>query len=428
MYFTLVFNLLGMRNNLFYDFFLQAYVAAAKVLAFKNKKAGLWVKGRRNIWDQIAQLKQQQLNSSKLIWVHCASLGEFEQGRPIIEALKKQLPNHKILLSFFSPSGYEIRKNYNKADAIIYLPIDGKRNAKKFIELVNPSLVIWVKYEYWHYYLQTLAQKNIPTLLVSAIFRPNQPFFKWYGGLWRKTLQSFSKIYVQDGNSKDLLHSLNHNLPVAIAGDTRFDRVIEIANTDHNLPKQIIDFCKNANCLVAGSTWEDDEELISHFIKANPALKCIIAPHQIEEEHLVIIEKLLPTCVRYSDFMDGKEAQQIILIDNIGMLSKLYSLATIAYIGGGFTESGIHNSLEAAVYGVPLVFGPEYFDFKEAVEMVEDETAFSIKDALEFEQFCNSVLQNENFADELKQKTKNYVLQKAGATNVIMNDIIKTYA
>jgi 3-deoxy-D-manno-octulosonic-acid transferase len=428
MYFTLVFNNLPMLSYFFYSLFLKLYHLAARALAIKNKKANFWVQGRQQIWEKISLLKKEKLGNGQILWVHCASLGEFEQARPIIEAIKQQMPQFKIILSFFSPSGYEIRKNYNKVDTIVYLPIDGKNNAEKFIDIVKPTLVIWVKYEYWHYYIQALKQKQIPAILVSAIFRPNQPFFKWYGSLWRKTLQSFTKIYVQDEDSKALLQSLPMPLQIEVAGDTRFDRVLEIANNTVNLPKPIVDFCTGSNCLVAGSTWEDDEELISHYIKANPTIKCIIAPHQIEEEHLIEIEKLLPKAVRYSDFINGKEATQIILIDNIGMLSKLYSLATIAYIGGGFTESGIHNSLEAAVYGLPLVFGPEYFDFKEAVEMVENGIAFSINDALAFEKFCAKVLSHETFAQELRKATKNYVQQKAGATKLIMQHVKETYA
>jgi 3-deoxy-D-manno-octulosonic-acid transferase len=334
--------------------------------------------------------------------------------------LKIQFPSYKILLTFFSPSGYEIRKNYALADAIFYLPMDGKKNAAQFIQIVNPSLVIWVKYEYWYYYLTTLKQKNIPLVLVSAIFRAQQPFFKWYGNLWKKILLSFNQIFVQDENSVNLLSKIGITTNVILAGDTRFDRVIDIAEKKINLPQPIVDFCTTKKIIIAGSTWEDDEQLLVHYARMHSDVKFIIAPHEIDEDRLVEIETLFINAVRYSDFIAGKEAPQIIIIDNIGMLSSLYALAKIVYVGGGFNDSGIHNILEAAVYGKPIVFATEYDKFKEAIDLVEEEAAFSIENALELEALLDKLFSDDDLCNSIEEKSKKYVYNKKGATEKIV--------
>ena len=406
----------------FYNIFLLLYAAGVRIASLFNKKARLWLNGRKNIFEDLKGWKTNN-TADKIIWMHCASLGEFEQGRPIIEKLKQQYPSCKILLTFFSPSGYEVRKNYNGVDGIFYLPLDRKLAAENFISIIKPSLVIWVKYEYWFYYLTLLKEKKIPVILVSAIFRDSQPFFKWYGSLWKKILQSFEKIFVQNEDSVSLLKTISLAENVTVTGDTRFDRVIDIATIKLPLPSQIAHFCKNKKVIVAGSTWEEDEEEIVHYAKIYTDLKFIIAPHEIDKERLDDIKKLFPNAVFYSEFITGKNEAQTIIIDNIGMLSKLYQLATVAYIGGGFNDSGIHNILEAAVYGKPVIFGPEYEKFAEANDLIDKEGAFSIENALELEALLDKFFSNEEFLQNASKICKDYVYENRGATKKIMEYI-----
>ena len=382
----------------------------------------MWVSGRKNIFEKLQQWKTEN-NSDKVIWMHCASLGEFEQGRPIIEKLKREYPSHKIIITFFSPSGYEIRKNYSGADGVFYLPLDGKSNAEKFINIIKPSLVIWVKYEYWFYYLTLLKEKKIPVILVSAIFRESQPFFKWYGGLWKKIIQSFEKIFVQNGDSVLLLKRFGIADNVTVTGDTRFDRVMDIFQKNEPLPNALINFCKNKKVIVAGSTWEEDEEEIVHYARTNTDIKFIIAPHEIDKERLSDIKKLFPNAVFYSEFIKGENEAQTIIIDNIGMLSKLYQLATVAYIGGGFNDTGIHNILEAAVYGKPIVFGPQFEKFAEANDLINKQGAFFIENALELEALFDKFFNDPQLVQITGEICKKYVIENRGATNKIMEYI-----
>jgi 3-deoxy-D-manno-octulosonic-acid transferase len=395
-------------------------VFSVRIAALKSPKAKSWLSGRTTIFNDLTSWRAKIGQSEKVIWMHCASLGEFEQGRPVLEKVKLNYPTHKILLTFFSPSGYEIRKNYNKADGVFYLPIDAKNNAQMFIEIVQPSLVIWVKYEYWFYYLITLKERNIPVILISAIFRNTQPFFKWYGCLWKKILGCFDKIFVQNENSISLLNTIGINQNIVQAGDTRFDRVIDIAENNTSLPKMLLQFCENKQVIVAGSTWEDDEQVLVHYARSNKDVQFIIAPHETDEERIVEIEKLFIGAVRYSDFIAGKKAMQVIIIDNVGMLSKLYELATIAYIGGGFNDSGIHNILEAAVYGKPIIFATEFEKFKEATDLVDAEGAFTIENAIELETLLDRLLADNVSLDKAGAICKSYVYEKQGATSTIM--------
>ncbi len=405
----------------FYNIFLILYAAAVRIVSFFNKKARLWLAGRKNIFENLMEWRHH--NAEKIIWMHCASLGEFEQGRPIIEKLRQQYPSHKILITFFSPSGYEIRKNYTGADGIFYLPLDSKSNAEKFIDILKPTLVIWVKYEYWFYYLTLLKHRNIPVILVSAIFRKNQPFFKCYGSLWIQILQSFEKIFVQNEASVSLLKSIVMAENIAVTGDTRFDRVMDIMEKNEPLPNTLLEFCKDKKVIVAGSTWEEDEEEIVHYAKIHKDIKFIIAPHEIDKERLADIKKLFAGAVYYSEFIAGEAAVQTIIIDNIGMLSKLYQLATVAYIGGGFNDSGIHNILEAAVYGKPVIFGPEYEKFAEGNELVERKGAFPIENALELEALLDKLLNNDELLKTTSTICRMYVYEKRGATEKIMEHI-----
>ncbi len=355
--------------------------------------------------------------------MHCASLGEFEQGRPVIENIKNQYPQVKIVLSFFSPSGYEVQKNYAGADDVFYLPIDSKANAKKVVAAINPSLVLWVKYEYWFYYLEELKQQNIPLLLVSGIFRKSQPFFKWYGTSWQKALACFSHFFVQDSSSQNLLAGIGINKNVTVNGDTRFDRVIEIAEKFEPI-LLIKEYCGESKVIVAGSTWEDDEAELIHYVKANPQIKFIIAPHEIDADNLKDVQKEFAGSIFYSELLTTQSLNSnVLIIDNVGMLSRLYQYADITYVGGGFGDDGVHNVLEAAVYGKPVIYGPEFEKFKEAIELTDCGGGFSISTALELEKVLTELWENEQVLKMAGEAAKNYVYSNSGASKKIMDYI-----
>ena len=377
--------------------------------------------GRRNIFDQLRTDLRGQ--NTKIIWFHCSSLGEFEQGRPVIEKLKSQNPSSKFLLTFFSPSGYEIRKDYKGVDWVFYLPLDSKANAKLFFEIVKPSLVVFVKYDYWYYYLNECKNRKIPLLLVSGIFRKDQPFFKWYGNLHRSMLNCFTHFFIQDKESLQLLQSTNI-INATVAGDTRFDRVSEIAENFTPIP-EIEKFCSDSPVLVAGSTWPQDENLIKDTTVNFSDFKIIIAPHEIHREHIDQLKLIFPNAMLYSQ-LKAHNTQPItsncLIIDNIGMLSKLYHYATIAYVGGGFNK-GIHNILEAAVYGRPVLFGPNYKKFKEAVGLIEKGGGICITSSNEFSAILQKLINNKT---ELELSSKNsfeFVKQNKGATEKILDYI-----
>ena len=357
--------------------------------------------------------------------MHCASLGEFEQGRPLLEDIKKQYPSYKILLSFFSPSGYEVMKDYPGANQVFYLPMDNDINAKKLIDNINPALVLWVKYEYWYYYLTELKKRNIPVLLVSGIFRKSQPFFKWYGSIWRKMLSRFDWLFLQDEESIRLLQSIGIHDNTIIAGDTRFDRVIAIAEKQEPV-NHIKEFTGNKRLLVAGSTWEEDEIELLHFVKANPQLKFIVAPHEIHEGNLVDVKKEFKNSLFYSELSAKNsltENVQVLIIDNIGMLSKLYRYADVAYVGGGFGSEGVHNVLEAAVYGKPVIFGPVYEKFMEAKGLVQCGGAISVSGPLQLESTLNRLFNDDDALYKSSMAAKNFVYNNRGATKKIIDHI-----
>ena len=356
--------------------------------------------------------------------MHCASLGEFEQGRPVLEKLKIQNATCKILITFFSPSGYEVSKQYDGADYIFYLPMDSQSNAKAFFDIVNPKLILFVKYEFWYYYLAEAGKRNIPLILISGVFRKDQPFFKWYGDLHRKMLSSFQHIFVQNKKSAELLQSLGFANNVTHVGDTRFDRVIAIAENSQPIPLVEV-FIKDHAVIVAGSTWTEDDEELDHFANTNPDIKFIIAPHDVGKERIDECKKLYKNSILFSevnnrDFATGKN---VLIIDNIGMLSRLYKYATICYVGGAFGDDGVHNVLEAAVYGKPVVFGPEYEKFIEAEELIETGGGYSIENALELEVLLRLLLgKGEDFNAAIKA-SKEYVYSKKGPTDAIINYI-----
>lgn len=414
--------------KILYQLFVFLYPKAAWLLGWKNEKAKKWVKGRKGIFKSLSTYFFQQ--KAPVIWVHAASLGEFEQGRPIIEAIKKSYPHYKILLTFFSPSGYEVRKNYPLADHVSYLPMDSARNANRFFNIVQPSLILFIKYEFWHYYCKEAAERKIPLLLVSGIFRETQIFFQWYGGFYRQILQNFTQLFVQDDESALLMKQLGFADKTILSGDTRFDRVIEIVAQFEPIP--IIEtFCNGFTTIVAGSTWTEDEEELDHFVNHHPNIKCIIAPHEIEAERLKECLRLYKNAILYSEYEQAinkgeplPKDPQVLIMNNYGMLTRLYHYASICLVGGGFGGDGVHNVLEAAVYGKPVIIGPVYDKYKEAVDLVENGGCIEVENALELEEQMNILLdpQQTRYADSAKA-AKEYVYSNAGATSKILDYI-----
>lgn len=355
---------------LFYHIFLVCYRAGIHVAALFNPKAKKWVQGRKDIFKK---LPSAIAPTDQVVWMHCASLGEFEQGRPLLEAIRVQYPHYKLLLTFFSPSGYEVQKNYTGANWVFYLPLDGRKRAKKFLDIAHPSLAIFVKYEFWYFYLKKLSYRKTPLLLVAALFRKEMSFFSWHGSIHRKMASRFDQIFVQNSSSRDLLAKIGLGSIATIAGDTRFDRVVAIAQEAKPLDT-INSFGQGQPLFIAGSTWPNDEKLLAGLapVLEHEKVKLIIAPHQISESHLLSIENNFPHSIRLSRWQAGQEADKnVLIIDNYGLLSSLYQYATLAYIGGGLQSSGIHNVLEAAVYGIPVLFGPYYKKYAEAIALVQ---------------------------------------------------------
>jgi 3-deoxy-D-manno-octulosonic-acid transferase len=413
-------------DKFFYIIFIKIYPLAAALISPFNSKAALWRKGRKKILKKIEAAIHN--DDAKKIWMHCASLGEFEQGRPLLEKFKILYPNYKIVLTFFSPSGYEVQKNNSIAHYIFYLPIDSKKNAKNFLELINPSLIVFVKYEYWYYYLKEAHARKIPLLLASGIFLSHFSFFKWYGKMRREMLHFFTHFFVQTENSKQLLQSINIS-NVSVTGDTRFDRVLQIASEQKTFT-EIEAFINNKKTIVAGSTWTDDDEVLDHFANTNTELKFIIAPHDISKDRLKECCQLYKHAVLFSDYINSitkdetlNENINTLIIDNIGTLKFLYRYATICYVGGGFGNDGIHNVLEAAVYYKPVVFGPAYENFSEAISLIDKGGAFDIDGPLELESQMEELLSDEKFYTETCKIAGDYVKNNAGATKAIMDYI-----
>ncbi len=404
----------------FYNTGISAYNLAIRLAAPFNEKAKLLNKGRKEVWEKIRTI---QRGNQRLVWFHAASLGEFEQGRPVIEKLKQTEPDTKILLTFFSPSGYEIRKNYTEADYILYLPADTKRNAIRFIETLRPDAAIFIKYEFWFHYLHELRNRQIPIYLISAIFRPEQPFFKNWGGLHRQMLSFFKCLYVQDKESVNLLNKIGIR-NVQLTGDTRFDRVKQIAETARTIEKAE-SFCNDQPAIICGSTWPPDEEILLEYINSYSGnYKWIIVPHEIGENHIKnILEKCKKKTARYSQAGTDISSCDVLVIDCIGLLSSIYRYGKIAYIGGGF-GAGIHNTLEAAVYGIPVIFGPKYQKFNEAVNLIQTGGAFSIQNNKELKEVLDNLIQNPAIAEIAGQKALEYVNSQLGATDSIGKGIL----
>ncbi len=393
--------------------------ALAYIISLFNSKTSLWVKGRKNWAEKITEKIKPE---DRVVWIHCASLGEFEQGRPVIEAIKMEEPDLKIVLTFFSPSGYEIRKDYANADCVIYLPPDTPGNALRLVNLINPVYVIFVKYEFWNNYISVLYRNNIPLYLVSAIFRPGQHFFKWYGSFFRGMLKKIEKIFVQDQGSFDLLKKIGIE-NVMLAGDTRFDRVVQITNTAKDIP-QLEQFRGDEKLFLAGSSWKQDEEIIAQYINQFPhRMKWVIAPHEIDIQNIERLEKLFKVShVRFSEFNESAADARVMIIDNIGMLSSAYKYAYIAAIGGGFGK-GIHNILEPACWGIPAVFGPNHIKYREAVELKDAGGAKSFVTYNDFKTILDDWLTDIKRYSESVEVARKYVKENTGATGIIIKEI-----
>lgn len=407
-----------------YNLGIYFYALATRVAALFNPKAKLFVAGRKN-WKQT--LKSKVDSDAEYLWFHCASLGEFEQGRPVIEEVKKEFPQYKIALTFFSPSGYEIRKNYDGADLVAYLPMDTKSNVKYFLDILKPKKAFFVKYEYWYNYIYQLKQKNIPLYIVSAIFRENQSFFKnsLWGKWYRKMLYSFEHIFIQNEKSAELLNKIGIT-NYTIAGDTRFDRVADIAKSAKKF-ENVEKFKGNAPLIIAGSTWKPDEEMLAAFINNSEGVKFIVAPHEVAPANINRIHQLLKKkAISFSKVQNTPiDDYEVLIIDSIGILSSLYQYGNIAYIGGGFGV-GIHNILEAATFKLPIVFGPNYLKFKEAVDLVEQKGAFPINDSGSLNKALNLLLDDKNELAKASKICQNYVEKNVGSTKLIIKKVFNT--
>lgn len=404
--------------QLLYNISVWIYGLGIRLATLFDDKARLWILGRKNIFTQIANSLQ---DNEKLIWFHCASLGEFEQGRPVLEAFRKQFNDHKILLTFFSPSGYEQRKGYDQADYVFYLPLDTPANAKRFIDLTKPRLAVFVKYEFWYNYLNVLSQNKIPLLMISVIFRSSQHFFKPWGWWFRRQLQKVTYFFVQNENSKSLLSNVKV-FHAEVSGDTRFDRVLQLSSETIKLP--VIDlFSEGEPLLIAGSTWPADEDILKTLLLQSKQLfKLVIAPHVVSEDHIKQIQK------KFSEFqpvlyshqtINNIKNSRVLIIDNIGILSHLYRYGKVAYIGGGFGV-GIHNVLEAATYGLPVIFGPNYQRFQEAVELSRLGGGFPIHSSEEGIEAFNRLFGDKHFYSKTAAVSRNFVKRNAGATSSVL--------
>jgi 3-deoxy-D-manno-octulosonic-acid transferase len=407
--------------KIFYNIGILIYRALAYIVSPFSQKVRLWFRGQ-NKWYQ--GLKPKVEAGEKYIWIHCASLGEFEQGRPVIEELRKRSPQYKIVLTFFSPSGYEVRKNYEHADIICYLPADTPVNAAKFIRLINPVLAIFVKYEFWNNYISELSRRQIKLYLISGFFRKDQPFFKWYGSFFRSILQRFSWIFVQDQGSQDLLKGIGL-INCSLAGDTRFDRVMQLTDNVkviHALEK----FRGKEKLFLAGSSWKQDEEIIAGYINKYPErMKWVFAPHEPADGNIERLEKLLRVkCTRFSQFHDESCDARVMIIDNVGMLSAAYRYAYVAAVGGGFGK-GIHNILEPACWGIPVLFGPNHSKFREADDLIGCGGGKSFKDYNDFEKSVGSWLDDEELYKKAALSAGKYVKENTGATHKIMQNILQ---
>ncbi|HDR67721.1 MAG TPA: 3-deoxy-D-manno-octulosonic acid transferase [Bacteroidaceae bacterium] len=406
-----------------YDIGIRAFWLGIVVSSLWNKKARLWLKGRAG-WSE--KIKNQFSEKDRVLWFHCASLGEFEQGRPVIEMIKKQLPEIKILLTFFSPSGFEKQKNYENADFVSYLPLDTRKNTRKFVKSFPLTGVIFIKYEFWYHYLHTIKGINVPSFLVSGNFRPEQVFFKWYGRWYSQFLTCFSHFFVQDEQSKVLLRKFGFD-NVTVTGDTRFDRVAKVVQTNYQ-NQALEEFSRGNSVIIAGSTWEVDEELLFYACRNLPCeYKWIIAPHELSGKHIQKLKNLFKEHLLFTEIQGTiDDTIRVVIINTIGQLPFLYRYGTIAYVGGGFGK-GIHNILEAAAYGLPVIFGPRYKKFREAVELVNLKGAFPVHNKKQLLSILQQQMEDPQGLKTSSDISRNYVLSNSGASSIIINQLKKIF-
>ncbi len=415
-----------MIGKYLYQLFIYLYPRVAKLIAPLSRKAALWSKGRENIFEKIDEKIGK--DTSPRVWFHASSLGEFEQGRTLIEAFRANYPHVKIVLTFFSPSGYEQQKNYTGADYIFYMPMDHPKNAARFYELVKPSCLFLIKYEYWYHYLITAHQNNIPIFLVSGIFREDFSFFQWYGKWYRQMLFFINHFFLQDENSASLLKNFGLT-NYTVSGDTRFDRVLEVARQKKSFP-EIASFCANHETIIAGSTWHEDEKELRHFASTHPEMRFVIAPHNISGERIDQCMKIFDQAILYSDYLSLYHAKKefptgtnVLIINNIGILKHIYKYGKVCLVGGGFRGDGIHNILEAAVYYKPTLFGPEHHKSLEALELINLGGAFDVRGALELEEELIQLMHHPKVYEKACMIAGDYVKEKAGATQEILRYI-----
>jgi 3-deoxy-D-manno-octulosonic-acid transferase len=403
--------------RLLYTIGIRAFVLALKVASLRNEKAKNWLMGRKGL---LKRIKNEQTPGERPVWVHCASLGEFEQGRPLIEEIKRLFPEKKILLTFFSPSGYEVQKNYKGADYIYYLPADTRRNAKRFIKYCNPEMVFFVKYEYWFNYLSILKKKKVPVYFVSTIFRKDQLFFKKHGGWYRKMLKMATHFFLQNQESANLLKTLNIE-NFSVVGDTRFDRVAHVFENVRPI-QQVEQFLGGQKAIIAGSSWKAEEALLMQYFRINSSFKLIIVPHEVTKENIERIQNQFENkVVLFSEFKKTYTPDRnVLVVDTYGLLTSLYQYGLLAIVGGGF-GAGIHNVLEPAAFGMPILFGPNYLKFKEATDMVEQHCAFSISNIEEFNTLMNHLLKDPVVVKKLSDNASEYVKSNVGATKKVLD-------
>ncbi len=397
------------------------------VAALGHRKARAMVRGQRDTWRI---LREKIDPTARYVWFHAASLGEFEQGLPLIERLRREQPSRKILLTFFSPSGYEVRKDYKGADVVCYLPFDSPTAARRFIKWARPEMAFFIKYEFWRNYIDVLSKKSIPVYSVSSIFRPGQIFFRWYGRKYARCLRRITHFFVQNERSVELLHIIGVQDNVTIVGDTRFDRVIDIRNNARPLPlvEQFTRAKEDSNAapfvLVAGSSWQPDEDILLDYVNRHPDLRLVIAPHVVNDAHIQEIEQKLTTpALRYSQAtLENVDDYRVLIIDGYGLLSSIYRYATVAYVGGGFGV-GIHNVPEAAVYGIPVIIGPNHQRFAEAVALIANGGCKSIKNAEDFSVIMDDFLENPAHIAQAGSAAGDYIHQNAGATPLIYQHV-----
>ena len=408
-----------------YNFAIHLAGFFLRIIALFSPKIKLFVEGRKDVFSI---LKEKIKTEDKTIWFHSASLGEYEQGLPVIEKIKEKYPAHKIIVTFFSPSGYEVRKNNTVADVTIYLPLDTKSNARKFLKLVHPEIAFFIKYEFWLNYLKELEKSKTPTYLISGIFRDNQTFFKWYGGFYRKALKAFTYFFVQNEKSKEKIEAIGFQ-NVIISGDTRFDRVAAILERDNHVDF-IEKFKNNVPTIVIGSSWPKDEALLAEYInQTSENVKFIIAPHNIKEDQISNLKtQITKSTVLFSekDHAGDLSSYNVFIIDTIGLLTKIYSYGTIAYVGGGFGNPGIHNVLEPATFGIPILIGPNYSNFAEAVSLVELGGCISISNEKELKNYFDRLLTDKKYFDENSKICKTFIQNNEGATDCIMKIVTET--